>query len=114
MKVIQTAIPDLLIRLRQEVARPPSGTPPHPLQGQGASYRLTTAWVWRLWAAVYGHPVGYRLFSWCATRFRRLTPRRQGGWTAHRTPLIPAAHSLHEQLQRRRPTAPAAPESHRP
>lgn len=111
---VNIPIPDLLIRLRQEVARPPSDTPPHPLQGQGASYRLTTAWVWRLWAAVYGHPVGYRLFSWCATRFRRLTPRRQGGWTAHRTPLIPAAHSLHEQLQRRRPTAPAAPESHRP
>ena len=57
--------------------------------------------IWAFWTGAFAHPRHYRLFLWLATRLRALAPRHQMGWTAHRTPLRPAARSLHERLQAR-------------
>ena len=52
--------------------------------GQGAGYNRLASFAWRMWARVYGRPGSYRAFSWLATRFRMLSPSKQGGWTAAR------------------------------
>ena len=94
---VRIPIPDLLIRLRAEVnSKPGSGSP---LKGQGAGYSGLMAAVWRGWATVYSHPALYRLTSWLASRFRWLTPGKQGGWTSVRTPLTPAPKRLRDLLK---------------
>ena len=96
-------IPSQFIRLR-EVAKsePPASGPV--LAGQGAALDWREKFAWTAWSRIYASPSLYRLFAWCATRFRALTPPWQGGWTAHRTPLRPAVRSLREQLAERRKT----------
>ncbi|MES2149594.1 MAG: LutB/LldF family L-lactate oxidation iron-sulfur protein [Pseudomonadota bacterium] len=98
---VRIPIPQLLVRLRTEANRSPEEAVAHPLRGQGASYSRGEHLVWRFWSGAYTRPASYRLFRWLATRLRWLTPRRQMGWTDHRTPLIPAARSLSELLRAR-------------
>ena len=100
---VRIPIPDLLVRLRTEAQRDPDDAVPHPLRGQGAGRDWRETLAWRVWRLVYAHPGRYRLFGWLATRLRRLTPARQGGWTRHRTPLQPAPHRLAELIACRQP-----------
>ena len=95
-------IPELLIRLREEQFSAPH---PHPaLRGQGAGYSAWEAAIWRWWARVYGSPRAYRAVSWLTSRLRALTPRRQGGWTRAREPIVPAPRRLRDLLQAREAT----------
>ncbi|MDE2290074.1 MAG: iron-sulfur cluster-binding protein [Burkholderiales bacterium] len=98
---VRIPIPQLLIRLRTEANRSPDERVAHPLRGQGASYRVTEDLVWRFWSGAFAHPRAYRAFRWLATRMRALTPARQMGWTANRTPLKPAERSLADLLRER-------------
>ncbi|MEY4763706.1 MAG: hypothetical protein RI907_379 [Pseudomonadota bacterium] len=103
---VRIPIPDLLLRLREEAARPPDDTVAHPLKGQGAAHDPQLAGVWRLWAWLHSHPTRYRAYTWLATRLRRLLPRRQLGWTLHRIALQPAPQSFQERLAQRRAAQP--------
>ncbi|HMW17094.1 MAG TPA: LutB/LldF family L-lactate oxidation iron-sulfur protein [Accumulibacter sp.] len=97
---VKIPIPELLIRLRvegQHDARP--GRPA--LLGQGAAKSRLVDAIWAGWAALYTRPTLYRGFGWLATRFRFLSPPTQGGWTASRTPLKPAAQTLHQLMAQR-------------
>jgi L-lactate dehydrogenase complex protein LldF len=97
---VKIPIPDLLIRLRGEAQH--EARPGHtPLVGQGAARSALMDFIWAGWAALYTRHALYRRFTWLATRFRALTPPWQSGWTASRTPLKPAARTLHEQLETR-------------
>ena len=98
---VRIPIPDLLIRLRGEATH--DARPGHaPLAGQGAAKSVLMDAVWAGWAALYRRPKAYRAFAWLATRLRFLTPPTQSGWTVSRTPLRPAARTLHERLAERR------------
>ncbi|MCM8594268.1 LutB/LldF family L-lactate oxidation iron-sulfur protein [Accumulibacter sp.] len=98
---VRIPIPDLLIRLRGE-AQHDALHGHQPLLGQGAARNPLLDLVWTAWAVLYTHPQLHRAFLWLATRLRWLTPPRQSGWTASRTPLKPAARTLHEHMTSRR------------
>ncbi|MQM32205.1 MAG: iron-sulfur cluster-binding protein [Candidatus Accumulibacter phosphatis] len=98
---VRIPIPELLVRLREEAqhdARPGHAA----LRGQGAAKSRLVDAVWSGWAALYTRPAFYRAFGWLATRFRALTPPMQGGWTVSRTPMKPAARTLHELMAARK------------
>jgi L-lactate dehydrogenase complex protein LldF len=95
---VKIPIPDLLIKLRAESAAADPAAPEH-LRGAGAGRKPLAAWAFKAWSLLYAWPTLYRTFSWCATRFRRLAPHRQGAWTDSRTPLVPARRSLHELMR---------------
>lgn len=98
---VRIPIPDLLIRLRTEANRNPTQHVAHPLRGQGASFSLGEHLIWKFWSGAYASPRAYRLLRYLATRLRRFAPRKQLGWTLHRTPLQPAKRSLHDLLRDR-------------
>ena len=98
---VRIPIPQLLIRLRTEANRDPHAAVAHPLRGQGASFSRAERLVWQFWSGAFAQPAMWRTFRWLATRLRFLTPRRQLGWTQHRTPLLPARRSLHDLLKAR-------------
>lgn len=98
---VRIPIPSLLMRLRTEANRAPGAAVAQPLAGQGASFSVGQKLVWRFWSGIYASPGRYRLLRWAATRFRWLAPRRQMGWTQYRTPLVPAARSLHDLMKAR-------------
>ena len=95
---VRIPIPDLLIQLRAESSTADAEAPNH-LRGAGSGRKPIAAWAFRAWSMLYAYPALYRPFSWCATRLRGLTPRRQGAWTESRTPLVPARRSLHEAMR---------------
>ena len=95
---VRIPIPDLLIQLRAESSTADAEAPNH-LRGAGSGRKPIAAWAFRAWSMLYAYPALYRPFSWCATRLRALTPRRQGAWTESRTPLVPARRSLHEAMR---------------
>ncbi|MBS1188741.1 MAG: Iron-sulfur cluster binding protein [Rhodocyclaceae bacterium] len=97
---VNIPIPDLLVRLRTEVYSEPC--PDARLKGQGAGYSPWMTAIWRAWAAIYGHPALYRVYSWLASRLNWLTPARQAGWTSVRTPLTPAPRRLRDLLKEKR------------
>lgn len=97
---VRIPIAELLVRLRGEAQGVPRANPT--LVGQGAGYRPLVALAWRLWARLYAQTSAYRAFSWLASRLRWLTPPRQGGWTAARTPLRPAPQRLRDLVRQRR------------
>ena len=99
---VRIPIPQLLIRLRTEAQRNPHTAVAHPLRGQGAAYSFGEHLVWQFWSGTYAHPWLHRLFRWAATRLRAFTPHQQMGWTSARTPLKPAAKSLHDLIAKRR------------
>jgi L-lactate dehydrogenase complex protein LldF len=94
---VRIPIPDLLIKLRTESVS--ADAAPKHLRGAGAGRTALAASAYKAWSIVYSCPTLYRVFSWCATRFRSLAPTNQGAWTATRTPLVPAKRSLHEAMK---------------
>jgi L-lactate dehydrogenase complex protein LldF len=94
---VKIPIPEILMRLRREASHEaePGQTP---LRGQGSGRNGLVSLAFRLWRGIHAHPRLYRLYLWGASRLRFLTPKSQLGWTASRTPLIPARRSLREQL----------------
>jgi L-lactate dehydrogenase complex protein LldF len=99
---VRIPIPDLLIQLREESHKAPSAHRETPsLAGAGAGRKPLNALAIRAWSFLYARPALYRLFTFALTRLRRLLPRKQGAWTESRTPLRPAARSLHELLRNR-------------
>jgi L-lactate dehydrogenase complex protein LldF len=96
---VKIPIPELLIRLREEAFSEPHANPA--MRGQGAGHNGLTSAIWRAWGTIYGSPAIYRSFSWLASRFRWLTPRKQAGWTSVRTPMQPAPKRLRDLIKER-------------
>lgn len=95
---VRIPIPDLLIRLRTEAYSNPA-TASEAVRGAGSAYSSVAMALWHAWAATYRYPSLYRLFTWCATRFRFLTPRRQGGWTINHSAMKPAKRRFRDRLK---------------
>jgi L-lactate dehydrogenase complex protein LldF len=95
---VEIPLPRIINRLRADAVE--AGRDRTLLAGRGSLRKPGEALAWRAWRTLYGHPALYRLFSRVATRLRRLTPRRLGGWTRHRTAPRPAAVGLHELARR--------------
>jgi len=91
---VKIPLPKLINRLRAEAVNEQRTTTP--LTGRGSLRKPSEATIWKLWQQLNGHPRLYRLFTYFATRMRRLTPGRLGGWTRYRSAPKPAARSLHE------------------
>lgn len=91
---VRIPLPKLINRLRAEAVNA-QRSQAH-IHGQGSLRKNTEVIAWRIWQHLYSKPLSYRAFSWFATRLRRLTPARLGGWTTYRTAPKPAKHSLHE------------------
>jgi len=98
---VRIPIPDLLIRLRGEAYHDPA-TASAAVRGAGSAYSSVAMALWHAWSATYRHPKLYRLFTWCATRFRFLTPTKQGAWTINHRPMQPAKRRFRDQLKDRR------------
>ena len=96
---VRIPIPELLIKLRAESAAADASAPDQ-LRGAGAGRKPLAAWAFKAWGTLYACPTLYRLFSWCATRFRKLTPQQQGAWTESRVAMVPAKRSLHEAMRK--------------
>lgn len=91
-------IPELLMQLRHAAKHDPK--PGHaPLAGQGSAKDWKEALAWQGWARLSSSPALYRIFLGTAQRFTALTPPWQAGWTAHRTPMKPAAQGLRARLK---------------
>lgn len=93
---VKIPITEQMIRLRTEAQRAPEETPAYPIRGQGASHSTGEHLAWRLFEGVFSGKRLYRTFGWTASKLRALTPGKQLGWTDYRTPLKPAAKTLHE------------------
>ncbi len=94
---VKIPLPDLIRRLRHDgVSRTAS-----PVRGQGKQRKWIEATIWAAWLSIHTHPRLYRLSTLMATRLRRLMPPLPRAWTRHRSPLRPAARTLHETLQQR-------------
>ncbi|MEJ2453038.1 MAG: LutB/LldF family L-lactate oxidation iron-sulfur protein [Candidatus Thiodiazotropha sp.] len=91
---VEIPLPRLINRLRAEAVDARRTT--SSLIGRGSLRKPNEAGLWKLWRLLYSHPRLYRLFSFAATRLRRLTPRRLGGWTDYRSAPMPARQSLRE------------------
>jgi len=96
---VRIPIPDLLIRLRSEVAAKPD--PESPLVGHGAGYSRLVSGIWQGWAMVYRSPFLYRTVTWLGSRFSWLMPSKQGPWTSVRVALKPAPKRLRDMLKER-------------
>ena len=69
-----------------------------PLAGQGAAKDWKEALAWKAWAWFNQRPACYGLAVRIGRALRGLTPSRQAGWTAHRTPMKLAQRGLRERL----------------
>ncbi len=96
---VKIPIPDLLIRLRTEAYVNPA-TASEAVRGAGSAYSSVAMALWHAWAATYRHPKLYRLFTWCASRLRFLTPSNQGAWTINHQAMKPAARRFRDQFNR--------------
>ncbi|WP_019935657.1 LutB/LldF family L-lactate oxidation iron-sulfur protein [Oceanimonas smirnovii] len=97
---VRIPIPELLQRLRHEAKQDPRPGA-LPLRGQQAAASNTEAFIWRSFALATRQPALYRMITWCATRLRRLIPRKLGPWTRCRTAPRPAARTLRELMAER-------------
>ncbi len=97
---VRIPIPDLLIRLRTEAYKNPA-TAGEAVRGAGSAYSSVAMALWHGWAATYRYPALYRLFTWCATRLRFLTPTKQAGWTRTHASMKPAKTRLRGQIKSR-------------
>lgn len=95
---VRIPIPDLLIRLRTEAYHNPS-TASEAVRGAGSAYSSVAMALWHGWAATYRHPKLYRLFTWCASRFRFLTPKKQGAWTINHVAMQPARRRFRDRVR---------------
>jgi L-lactate dehydrogenase complex protein LldF len=98
---VRIPIPALLVRLRTEANRDPKEQVAHPVRGQGARFSIGEKLVWRFWSGTFTTPMVHGMFRWAATRWRRLTPANQLGWTQHRNPLTPATRTLADLMRER-------------
>ena len=96
---VRIPIPDLLIRLRTEAYKDPA-TAGEAVRGAGSAYSSVAMALWHGWAATYRYPALYRLFTWCASRLRFLTPRKQGGWTRNHVAMQPAKRRFRDRVNR--------------
>jgi L-lactate dehydrogenase complex protein LldF len=96
---VRIPIPDLLIRLRTEAYKNPA-TAGQAVRGAGSAYSSVAMALWHGWAATYRYPSLYRLFTWCASRLRFLTPKKQGGWTRNHVAMQPAKRRFRDRLVR--------------
>ena len=94
---VRIPIPDLLIRLRTEAYKNPA-TAGEAVRGAGSAYSSVAMALWHGWAATYRYPTLYRLFTWCATRLRFLTPAKQAGWTRNHVAMKPAKRRFRDQI----------------
>ncbi|WP_157119003.1 LutB/LldF family L-lactate oxidation iron-sulfur protein [Azohydromonas lata] len=90
-------IPELLMQLRHAAKHEPHAGHA-PLAGQASAKDWKEALAWKTWAWLNEHPLVYGSAVRASGRLRALVPGWQGGWTAHRTPMRPAAQSLRERL----------------
>lgn len=97
---VRIPIPDLLVRLRAEADVNPAKAD-GAMRGAGAGYSSLAMLLWNAWASTFRHPRIYQVFTWCASRFRLLTPRWQSGWTVHRVPLKPARRRFRDRAKYR-------------
>lgn len=96
---VRIPIPDLLVRLRTEAYKNPA-TAGEAVRGAGSAYSSVAMALWHGWAATYRYPSLYRLFTWCASRLRFLTPRKQGGWTRNHIAMQPAKRRFRDRVGR--------------
>lgn len=96
---VRIPIPDLLIRLRTEAYKNPA-TAGEAVRGAGSAYSSVAMALWHGWAATYRYPALYRLFTWCASRLRFLTPSKQGGWTRNHVAMQPAKRRFRDRVGR--------------
>jgi L-lactate dehydrogenase complex protein LldF len=90
-------IPHLLMQLRHAAKH--DALPGHaPLAGQGTGKDWKEALAWKAWAWFNQRPAWYGLAVRMARALRGLTPSKQAGWTAHRTPMKLAQRGLRERL----------------
>jgi L-lactate dehydrogenase complex protein LldF len=102
---VNIPIPDLLQRLRVAARNTRDTLLRKPLRGQGSARTMLEVLSWKAWRFLYSHTAMYRLFAWCAPRFRWLTPSHQAGWTRSRAPLKPAPRSLRDLMAERKRSA---------
>jgi L-lactate dehydrogenase complex protein LldF len=91
---VRIPLPKLINRLRAEAVDGQRSQAELP--GHGSLRKPAEATTWRLWRQLNSRPRLYRVFTWCATRLRWLTPPRLGGWTRYRSTPRPAPRPLRE------------------
>ena len=96
---VKIPIPDLLIRLRTEAYKNPA-TAGEAVRGAGSAYSSVAMALWHAWSATYRYPWLYRAFTWCASRFRFLTPKQQAGWTKNHVAMQPAKRRFRDRIGR--------------
>lgn len=101
---VRIPIPEMLIRLREESQRDKNESMPHSLKGQGAAKNFSENMAWRAFQGVFSGKKSYRYFSLAVTKFRKLTPTHQLGWTQNHIPMKPAEKTLHQLLKERSKT----------
>lgn len=94
---VKIPLPQLINRLRAESVNAQRSEAR--LSGKGSMRKSSESLAWGFWKLLYAHPVNYRIFRWCATRFRALTPSSVGPWTKYRSAPKPAARSLQEMAR---------------
>lgn len=94
---VRIPLPKLINRLRAEAVDGERSRAELP--GHGSLRKSSEALSWWMWRQLYAHPGRYRMFTWLATRLRKLTPARLGGWTRYRSAPRPAARSLRERVR---------------
>jgi L-lactate dehydrogenase complex protein LldF len=82
---VSIPIPELLMQLRHAAKHEAAVGSPEAL-------------AWKTWAWLNERPGLYGTAVRAVGRLRALAPARQGGWTAHRSPMRPAAKSPRERL----------------
>lgn len=96
---VRIPITEQMHRLRVEAQRSPDEVVPHPIKGQGASHTLGEQLAWRVFDGIFSGKKAYRAFGFMASKFRNLTPSWQLDWTKYRTPMKPAAKTLHQMMK---------------
>ncbi len=91
---VRIPLPKLINRLRAESVNA-TRSEAH-ISGKGSLRKISETRAWSIWSFIYSKPAAYRFFSFMATRLRKLTPARLGGWTRYRKAPQPAPESLHE------------------
>ncbi len=122
---VKIAIPDMLVKLREDLISTPSTADPSatpPQQQQAGSRRERMAY--KFWAWSLRRPWRYRLSTWLATRIvgrwyrkrpwlHRL-PGKLHGWTEHRDFPAPAPRRFRDWWNESQNAAPAQPSSSPP
>ena len=98
---VHIPLPKLINRLRAESVN--ASRSAASISGKGSLRKISEAQTWKLWKFIYSTPSIYKIFSWLATRLRKLAPTKLGGWTKYRSAPMPARRSLHELAKQEGP-----------